>query len=116
MRSSRPTTPITQPIEKQQSSRPTAPITRPTAREQSLISIDVDHHDSNVSQQSRDIRDKQLLEMFKKQSKQLRALYEMQKTTASKVTWIQNQIKKQNETKSKELSDKVFGVSNFISK
>jgi len=76
--------------------------------------IALDYH--NVSQQPCDIHDKQLEGMFKKQSKQLRALYEMQKTTMVKVNWIQNQIRKQNENKSKELSDKVFGVSNsFLS-
>jgi hypothetical protein len=34
-------------------------------------------------------------ELLKKQSKQIRALYELQKSTNEKTTWIQNQLKQQ---------------------
>jgi hypothetical protein len=57
---------------------------------------------------------KQLEAVLVKQGKQLRALYELQKSTNEKVTWIQNQIKKQNNNKNIDLSPKVFSVSNFI--
>jgi hypothetical protein len=50
--------------------------------------------------------------MLIKQGKQIRALYELQKTTFEKVSLIQNQIKKQNSDKNTELSPKVFSVSN----
>ena len=49
-----------------------------------------------------------------KQGKQIRALYEIQKSTSEKVSWIQNQLKKQDSAKNNELSAKVFSVSNFI--
>ena len=48
-----------------------------------------------------------------KQGKQIRALYELQKKTFEKVTWVQNQIKKQNNTNKLDLSPKVFNVSKF---
>ena len=51
-------------------------------------------------------------DMHIKQGKQIRALYELHKETLEKVTWIQNQIKLQNEKKKKlDLSEKVFNVS-----
>jgi len=50
--------------------------------------------------------------MVVKQGKQIRALYELQKSTHETVIWIRNQIKIQNEKKKKiDLSEKVFGVS-----
>jgi hypothetical protein len=52
-----------------------------------------------------------------KQGKQIRALYEIQKQTFEKVTWIQKQIKKQNNDNNHktDLSPKVFNVSKIIS-
>ena len=50
--------------------------------------------------------------MLVKQGKQIRALYELQKSTLEKVTSIQNQLKKTN--KNIELSSKVFAVSNNL--
>ena len=49
--------------------------------------------------------------MLIKQSKQIRALYELQKSTNEKVSWIQNQLKKQKSVKNNELSVKIFSVS-----
>jgi len=50
--------------------------------------------------------------MLVKQDRQIRALYELQKSTFEKVTSIQNQLKKTN--KNIELSSKVFSVSNNL--
>ena len=50
--------------------------------------------------------------MLIKQSKQIRALYEVQKSTLEKVSIIQGQFKKLTSTKNTDLSSKVFGVSN----
>jgi hypothetical protein len=50
--------------------------------------------------------------MLVKQGRQIRALYELQKSTLEKVTSIQNQLKKTN--KNIELSSKVFAVSNNL--
>jgi hypothetical protein len=50
--------------------------------------------------------------MLIKQGRQIRALYELQKSTLEKVTSIQNQLKKTN--KNIELSSKVFAVSNNL--
>src|SRR2546423_188026 len=50
--------------------------------------------------------------MLVKQSRQIRALYELQKSTFEKVTSIQSQLKKTN--KNIELSSKVFSVSNNL--
>jgi hypothetical protein len=56
---------------------------------------------------------KSLEAMLIKQGRQIRALYELQKSTFEKVTSIQKQLK--NSNKSIELSSKVFGVSdNFV--
>jgi hypothetical protein len=50
--------------------------------------------------------------MVAKQGKQIRALYELQKSTHESVMWIRNQIKLQNEKRKKtDLSEKVFSVS-----
>jgi len=54
---------------------------------------------------------KQFESILVKQGKQIRALYELQKSTNEKVTWIQNQFNKQDEGKNNDLSPKVFGVS-----
>ena len=50
--------------------------------------------------------------MLVKQGRQIRALYELQKSTLEKVTSIQSQLKKTN--KNIELSSKVFSVSNNL--
>ncbi len=54
--------------------------------------------------------------MLIKQGKQIRALYELQKTAYEKITWVQGEIKKQNEINKTDLNQKVFSVSknNFI--
>ena len=46
-----------------------------------------------------------------KQGRQIRALYELQKLTFEKVTWVQTQIKKQNNNNKTDLNQKVFNVS-----
>lgn len=54
-------------------------------------------------------------ELLKKQSKQIRALYELQKSINEKTTWIQNQLKQQtNNNNDIDLNSKVFMVNNFI--
>src|SRR5436190_6933437 len=50
--------------------------------------------------------------MLVKQDRQIRALYELQKSTLKKVSSIQSQLKKTN--KNIELSSKVFSVSNNL--
>ena len=50
--------------------------------------------------------------MLIKQSKQIRVLYELQKSTLEKVSIMQGQFKKLTSTKNTDLSAKVFGVSN----
>ena len=49
--------------------------------------------------------------MLIKQGKQIRALYELQKETLEKVSYIQQQTKKLNNV---DLSHKVFSVSNNL--
>ena len=49
--------------------------------------------------------------MLVKQGKQIRTLYELQKTTFDKISTIQSQMKKLT-NKNTELSPKVFNVSN----
>jgi hypothetical protein len=59
-------------------------------------------------------RDTESIEaMLVKQGRQIRALYEVQKSTLEKVTSIQNQLKKTS-NKNIELSSKVFSVSNNL--
>lgn len=50
--------------------------------------------------------------MLVKQGRQIRALYDLQKSTFEKVSSIQTQVKKLATSKSNDLSAKVFGVSN----
>jgi len=57
-------------------------------------------------------RDTKFEAMLVKQDRQIRALYELQKSTFEKVTSIQSQLKKTN--KNIELSSKVFSVSNNL--
>ena len=48
-----------------------------------------------------------------KQGKQIRALYELQKATNKKVTWIQKEMEKNTDNKQfVDLNPKVFSVSN----
>ena len=56
-------------------------------------------------------RDKQLEDILIKQGKQICALYELLKLMNTKVTWIENHLKKQNDNKNVDLSQKVFAVS-----
>jgi len=53
----------------------------------------------------------QIEKLFAKQGKQIRAIYEMQKTAHEKLSSVQAQLKKLT-SKNTELSKKVFGVSN----
>ena len=58
---------------------------------------------------------KQIESILVKQEKQIRALYELHKSTNENVSWIQSQLKKQNDkNKNIDLSQKVFNVNNFI--
>jgi tRNA(Ser,Leu) C12 N-acetylase TAN1 len=50
--------------------------------------------------------------MLVKQGKQIRALYEVQKETLEKLDSIQNQVKKLASSKSAELDQKIYNVSN----
>ena len=50
-------------------------------------------------------------EILVKQGRQIRALYELQKSTFEKVSSIQTQVKKLSSNKNTDLSTKVFGVS-----
>ena len=52
--------------------------------------------------------------MLIKQGKQMRVLYELQKTSLEKILWLQIQVKKLNSDKNNELSSKVFSVSNNL--
>ena len=50
-----------------------------------------------------------------KNVKQICTLYELQKSTNEKMTWIQNQLKQQtNNNNDIDLNSKVFIVNNFI--
>jgi hypothetical protein len=49
-----------------------------------------------------------------KQGKQIRALYEMQKSSLEKISSLQTQVKKLSSDKNNELSSKVFNVSNNL--
>jgi hypothetical protein len=53
----------------------------------------------------------QIEKLFAKQGKQIRAIYEMQKTAHEKLSSVQAQLKKLT-SKNTELSKKVFNVSN----
>ena len=60
-------------------------------------------------------RDTESIEaMLVKQGSQIRALYELQKSTFEKVTSIQSQLKKTSNKNTIELSSKVFSVSNNL--
>jgi len=48
--------------------------------------------------------------MLIKQGKQNRVLYELQKTSLERISWLQTQLKKLSSDKSHELSLKVFNV------
>lgn len=78
------------------------------------LMTEAEDHDSRDSQQhnpqQHSNENKKMLEMMVKQGKQIRALYELLKTTNEKVSWIQNEVKKQD-TGSNNLSTKIFSVS-----
>ena len=57
---------------------------------------------------------KEVQKILIKQGKQIHVLYELQKLTNEKITWIVNQVKQQNSDKDNDLNPKVFMVSNFI--
>jgi hypothetical protein len=112
---SKPTTPVSST---QYVSRPTSPITNDEQRFEYQQSIVASEHNNILDHpQEKSVvqldNDKQFEKMFEKQSKQIRALYEMHKETNKRLVWIQSQMKKLIENKNKELSDKVFNVSNF---
>ena len=52
--------------------------------------------------------------MLIKQGKQIRVLYELQKTLLEKISSLQAQVKKLNSDKNNELSSKIFNVSNNL--
>ena len=52
--------------------------------------------------------------MMIKQGKQIRILYELQKTAIDKISRLQTQVNKLTSDKSNELSSKVFSVSNNL--
>jgi len=66
-----------------------------------------------VSFDKRDTLDN-LEAMMIKQSKQIRILYELQKTAIDKISRLQTQVNKLTSDKSNELSSKVFSVSNNL--
>jgi hypothetical protein len=116
-RSTTSTTPTTSP-ERQQSRAVT-----PILPERQLIVSDppIEDYESELLDDHRNLPPrqlpgnnvKQLEELLIKQGKQIRALYQMQKTSNEKLTWLQNHFNKQNENKNNDLSPKVFGVSQF---
>ena len=61
-------------------------------------------------------QNRNIMEILVKQGKQIRALYELQKSTNEKLTWVQNQVKSQlaNKKDDADLDQKVFMVSNSI--
>ncbi|CAB4373717.1 unnamed protein product [Rhizophagus irregularis] len=123
----RPTTPISEPILTTPitESRPTTPIMElrpltPTT-EQEVIEIDeehnpskklseMNHHESNDKYGSKlGKKIDKLEEILKKQSKQIRVLYELQKLTNNQTKWIQDQLRQQTENNNDvDLTPKVF--------
>ncbi|UZO26421.1 uncharacterized protein OCT59_018646 [Rhizophagus irregularis] len=125
--SSRPTTPISEPILTTliTESRPTIPIMelRPLTltTEQEVIVIDEEHnpskklsemkhHESNDKYSSKlGKKIDKLEEILKKQSKQIRVLYELQKLTNNQTKWIQDQLRQQTKNNNDvDLTPKVF--------
>ena len=79
-----------------------------TKRSQQQMSGTDDHHAlaprSNTSNVETDT--------IAKHSRQIRAIYELQKATFEKISIIQNQVKKLTSSKNTDLNPKVFSVSN----
>ena len=127
---SRPHTPITSPIptERQRSRRSTPivelPIAEPAQSQHSTPIVEPSiaepaqsqHSTSIVRRISFDNRSpfNNIEAMLIKQGKQIRILYELQKTSIEKISWLQTQVKKLNSDKDNELSSKVFNVSNNL--
>jgi uncharacterized protein (DUF885 family) len=91
------------------STRPPTPILE---REQQLTSIRREISLDNNERIEKQIQSIQSI--LVKQGKQIRAIYELQKTNMEKMDKVYNQLKKINKDQSNELSAKVFAVSNFI--
>ena len=73
----------------------------------------IEENIKDIAPSSKPTRNTKSIEaMLVKQGRQIRALYELQKSTFEKVTSIQSQLKKTN--KNIELSSKVFSVSNNL--
>jgi len=101
-RRSTPSTPSMESPEKQQSQR--------------LTPIIVEQPKPAQSQHSTEDRGplKNIEAMLVKQGKQIRVLYELQKTSLEKISLLQTQVKKLSSDKNHELSPKVFNVSNLF--
>jgi len=89
-------------------------ITLPYISAQSVNLFSPQSHYDNQWQESLEKQGKQIQSILVKQEKQLRALYEMQKSTNEQIAWIVNQVKQQSNKDSNDLNPKVFMVSNFI--
>lgn len=124
---SRKTTPVLPSVDNDDNSRST-PISTSVDNERGILAIEDNYYNATpveennpanvlVSRQlppdtSSDKIVKNCEKILIKQGKQIRALYELQKETNEKVTWIQNQMKAKNDkNKYIVLSEKVFGVS-----
>jgi hypothetical protein len=111
--STRPPTPIIEDDDQHSirsaSTRPPTPILE---REQQLTSIRREISLDNNERIEKQIQSIQSI--LVKQGKQIRAIYELQKTNMEKMDKVYNQLKKINKDQSNELSAKVFAVSNFI--
>jgi len=106
---SRSHTPITNP---ESTSSPSTPVERQVELAQSRLSSPI------VRQFSFDANRESLNNiesMLIKQGKQIRVLYELQRTSLEKISSLQTQVKKLNSDKNNELSSRVFNVSdNFV--
>ena len=104
---------IRSPIASQRS-RQSTPILEPSQLLYSTLIIETGIASSKrVSFDKRDTLDN-LEAMMIKQSKQIRILYELQKTAIDKISRLQTQVNKLTSDKSNELSSKVFSVSNNL--
>ena len=130
---SRATTPILPSVDNEQHSTATTPILPSVYNEQNIMVIDdpLDIYTNKTPLKKNNLASihgfhqlppdtihdkivKNCETMLIKQGKQIHALYELQKSTHEKLTWIQNQIKAQNKKKENiDLSEKVFNVSDI---
>ena len=102
--------------ERQQSRRST-PIGEPPIGEPPIVETAQSRHSTPmVSRVSSDDRGplNNIEAMLIKQGKQIRVLYELQKTSLEKISCLQTQVKKLSSEKNNELSLKVFSVSNNL--